>query len=106
MVEKIAATFSSRLEVPREDFLRKDKNLMTRGFNSVGNGEEKIFRNRHERDALASALYGWGKVKNLVSRIDKKASARGLSKRERDIVRTRVILGRESIDRSVKRFLD
>jgi predicted RNase H-like nuclease (RuvC/YqgF family) len=106
MVERIAATFSSRLEVPREDFMRKDKYLMTRGFNSAGNGEEKVFRNRHERDALASALYGWGRVKNLVSRIDKRVSAKGLGERERNLVRTSVILGRESIDRSVKRFLD
>jgi uncharacterized protein len=104
MVEKIASTFSSRMEVPKEDFLRKEKYLMTRGFNSAGNGEEKIFRNRHERDALASALYGWGRVKNLVSRIDKRVSARGLDEKQRNLVRTSVILGRESIDKSVKRF--
>ncbi len=102
MVERIAATFSSRLEVPKEDFLRKEKYLMTRGFNSSGNGEEKAYRNRHERDALASALYGWGRVKNLVSRIDKRVSARGLGERERDLVRTSVILDRESIEKSIR----
>jgi len=105
MVEKIAAVFSSRLEVPKEDFLRKDKYLMTRGFNSAGNGEGKVFRNRHERDALASAMYGWSRIKNLVARIDKKVSAKGLGERERNLIRMNVILRRESIDKSVKRFL-
>jgi predicted RNase H-like nuclease (RuvC/YqgF family) len=101
MVEKIAATFSSRLEVPKEDFLRKDKYLMTKEFNGEG---ERIFRNRHERDALASALYGWGRVKNLVSRIDKRVSAKGLGERERDVIRKNVILGKESIDKSVRKL--
>jgi predicted RNase H-like nuclease (RuvC/YqgF family) len=103
MVEKIAATFSARLEAPKEDFLRKDKNLMTKAFLN-GDGE-RIFRNRHERDALASALYGWSQVKNLISRIERRTLERGLDSEKGDIVKANVILNRESIDRSIKTLL-
>lgn len=100
MVEKIAATFSSRLEAPREDFLRKEKNIMTRDFSG-----EKLFRNRHERDALASALYGWARVKNLVARIERRLRESGIEdEAEGNLVKTDVILNRISIDRSIKKI--
>ena len=66
MIEKIASTFSARVIIPDESLRRKDKIATTRDF-------VREFRlSRHERDALAAAIYGWKRIRPLVMKVDKK----------------------------------
>jgi predicted RNase H-like nuclease (RuvC/YqgF family) len=98
-VEKLAATFSARLVFPNEILSRRDKYDITRRF-----GAGRPWSNRHERDALASALYARGRIRNLVERVDRKVRGYG----DRDLewyVKTMVILKRRNVRRCIDEFL-
>ena len=60
-VEKISNSLGTRLISPKEDLLILDKRGITNEFN---------FRNDHERDALASALFAFRELRPLLTKID------------------------------------
>jgi predicted RNase H-like nuclease (RuvC/YqgF family) len=100
-VEKLASLFSARLVFPKETLSRKEKYELTRLF---GAELDKSWSNRHERDALASALYAWGRFRNLMERVDKKLRAYGDRKLER-YVKLRVILRGENVRKCIRDFM-
>ena len=57
-----------------ETLSRKDKYNITKNYRTE---IDRKWTNRHERDALASALHAWGRVRNLMERIDKKVKVYG-----------------------------
>ena len=102
-VEKIASLFSARLVFPEETLSRKDKHGLTRAFRAEPEGSGKEWSNRHERDALASALHAWGRVRNLMERVDKKVRSyrdKGLEQ----YVKSRVILEGSNVKRCIREF--
>lgn len=100
-VEKISSLFSARVSCPEITLSRKEKYDLTRSFRQE---LDKKWNNRHERDALASALYAWGKVRNLMERIDKKLKPYESEKLEWN-VKSNVILRGRNIDNSIESFM-
>jgi predicted RNase H-like nuclease (RuvC/YqgF family) len=103
-VEKLASVFSARLVVPEENLSRKDKNRLAKEFLKNSDFDTS---NRHERDALASAVYAYNTVKPTMIRINHKLKALGFSgnKRLERFVKTRVILYHDHVKRSIEKFL-
>ncbi|HDD05085.1 MAG TPA: DUF460 domain-containing protein [Candidatus Aenigmarchaeota archaeon] len=63
LVKELATSFGARLSLPKEDMRVKEKETLTKGF---------VFGNRHERDALASALRAFKEIEGLVRRVKKR----------------------------------
>ncbi len=61
-IQKIASSFGARVHAPRTPLSIDDKRILTKKFN---------IKNAHERDALASALFAFKKVKNILRKADK-----------------------------------
>lgn len=100
-VERLASLFSAKPVFPDETLSRKDKHDMTRPLKTE---MSRVWSNRHERDALASALYAWGRVRNLMERVEKKV--RPYENRELEwYVKKRVILEGENVSKCVREFM-
>ncbi len=100
-VEKIASLFSAKLVFPEETLSRKEKYELTKLFKTE---LDKSWSNRHERDALASALHAWGKVRNLMERVEKRL--RGYENQNLEwYVKTGVIVRGENVSKCVKDFM-
>lgn len=104
MVEKMASTFSASLEVPEQSLSRLEKKRILKSFFRRNPGIEKP-NNRHERDALASALHAWKGVRELVAKVNKKLEDRD-SPELGDYVKSNVIVKGENISSSIGRFLN
>ena len=102
-VERLAATFSARLVVPEENLLRKEKNLLARRFIEESGAET---RNRHERDALASAVYACNAIRPTMRRVSQRLRSLGYpaSGELERFVRTRVITHGDHVMRSIEKF--
>jgi len=104
MVEKIVASLPTRLVSPKTLLKKKDKINIVKTYMS-GNGKDKPYKNIHEKDALASALFAWGKLKSLIERINKKLDKAGVSDAEiRDYVISSVILTESGIKDSIDQY--
>jgi len=101
-VERVAASFSARLIEPGESFSRKEKHETARGYMKL---EGKVWQNRHQRDALVSAIYAWKQVRQVVERIDSRLRKAGISEKSAaDYVKTEVLLKKKSIDSAINRL--
>jgi len=67
-VEGIASKIGARIIKPKEDLLVEEKRELTKGYE---------FRNEHEKDAMASALYAYKKIRRLLTKIDFYLKKRG-----------------------------
>jgi predicted RNase H-like nuclease (RuvC/YqgF family) len=95
-VERISASFPSKLSWPTEVLSRLEKLEMTRKFAE----DEKPWSNMHERDALAAAVFAHNRIKALVERINRKTATEEMA----NYVAMNVILRGRNIDESVKQF--
>ena len=95
-VEHISASLPSKLSWPRQSLTRKEKMEMTQPYALA----EKPWSNRHERDALAAAVFAYNRILPLLSRINKKTR----SKRARNYVTMNTVLSGKSIDEGLKKF--
>jgi hypothetical protein len=100
IIEKIAACFSARLMFPRQTITRQEKTKLVKYYKL----ENYVLHNRHEKDALAAALYAWNKIKSLIKRINKKTQKQK-NKNLNIYVKINVLLKGKSIDSSIKQFL-
>ena len=100
-VQKLASLFSAKPVSPEETLSRKDKHELTRLLKAEIN---RTWSNRHERDALASALHAWGRVRNLMGRVEKKVRPYKNSELEW-YVKRRVILKGENVSKCVREFM-
>ena len=69
LVRKIASSFSAALCSPPEDMKEEEKAIMTKG----------MYRDSHERDSLASAIYAKSVYQKIMDKIDRLAETMGLS---------------------------
>jgi len=76
VVEKIAASFDSLLYVPEHELSKTEKDETVGRFRTS---------NRHERDALASALRAYRKYNQLFRKIELVLSEMGLSHLEENV---------------------
>lgn len=102
-VEKLASVFSARLVVPEENLSRKEKNRLAKEFLKNSDFEAS---NRHERDALASAVYAYNTVKPTMLRVDQRLKSLGFSgnKKLERFVKTNVILRQDHVKRIIDKF--
>ena len=63
MVERIASAFSARLVTPREAMKISEKTRLTK------ERKQTLLSNRHERDALAAALFAYRKFRSVIDKI-------------------------------------
>lgn len=101
-VEKLASVFSARLVVPEENLSRRDKNLLARELDR----EIPHTTNRHERDALASAVYAYNAIRPTMKRVEQRLKALGHSgnKGLENFVKTSVILKNDHVKRAIDKF--
>jgi predicted RNase H-like nuclease (RuvC/YqgF family) len=100
-LEKINAAFSSRMIVPRESLGVAEKISFA---NSLCD-EERLFSNKHERDALASARFAFNRIKPLIGRINKVMSGGFQPDTAMDrSVKTEVILNRRNIRNTIEKY--
>ena len=101
-VERAASTFSARLVVPEENLRVREKERLSREFMQ----EHPPRTNKHERDALAAALFAYNSIKPTMRRVEQRLKALGFSgDGELDsFVRTRVILHRDHVKRAISKF--
>ena len=97
-VERISASLPSKLSWPRQSLTRREKVEMTHAYAA----EEKPWSNRHERDALAAAVFAHNRIRPLLDRIKKKTKSR----HARNYVAMNTILRGRSIDEGLKSFED
>ena len=103
LIEKIASAFSARLMAPEHSLLRSEKIKLVKGYMKANEIKESPWKNRHERDALASAIHAWKKTRPLIKRISKKLREYpdpGLRRH----VHVQVIVKGKSINQSIKEF--
>ncbi len=99
-VERIATSFSARVIEPGETFSRKEKHETARDYMKL---RGKVWRNRHERDALVSGIYAWKQVRQIVVRMDSRMRKAGIADaRARDRIRAEVLLQKRSIDSVIR----
>jgi predicted RNase H-like nuclease (RuvC/YqgF family) len=100
-VERVATSFSARLLEPGETFSRKEKHLEAKRYMRY---HGKVWSNRHERDALVSAIYAWKRLRRMIEKIDSKLKkARIMEKSRANRIRAEVLLKQRSIDLVIKR---
>ncbi|MFQ5647812.1 MAG: DUF460 domain-containing protein [Candidatus Aenigmatarchaeota archaeon] len=111
LIEKIAASFPARLLVPRHSLQKREKLELVRQYlkeRKPGRGPARYpWKNTHEKDALAAALFAWSQVRDLVARIDKKLDIYQLHPLfpalER-FVRSNVLVKKRGITESIRKF--
>lgn len=64
-VRKFATAFGAKLISPEENMTIKEKNYMTKEYK---------LDNKHEKDALASALFAHSQIRELLKKIDMKSN--------------------------------
>lgn len=95
-VEKISSSFSSRLFYPEEDLKRELKEDLTRHYEEV--------TNKHEKDALASALYALKRINPLVNKVKQELEREGKENLYKKVSK-KVLLNRKSIRSNIKEVL-
>lgn len=79
-VEGVAAKLGARIIKPDEDLLVEEKRELTKGYE---------FGNEHEKDALASGLYAYKKIRKILRKIEfylKKKGKEGIAEEVKEIV--------------------
>lgn len=104
LLEKVAASLPTRIISPRMCLSKKDKSQMVKEYSEkLNNG--KIWNNTHEKDALASALFAYGRLKALIERVKKRLdSSEILEEDVRDSIMKDVLLEKTSITSSIKQY--
>jgi predicted RNase H-like nuclease (RuvC/YqgF family) len=100
-VERVATSFSAMLIEPGETFSRKEKHETARDYMKI---HGRVWKNRHERDALVSGIYAYKQVRQLVDRINSRLRKFRVSDPGmRNRILTEVLLQKRSIDHVMKR---
>ena len=98
-VGRVASIFECKVVMPRRGLRRRDKEWLTAPY--AGTRGKRLWRNLHERDALAAALHAWGTHRALLDRIHRKVTAAGAAEFE-DAVRGIVFRERTNITNTIR----
>lgn len=105
MIEKISASFFSKLFMPRQNLSKREKNRIVKAFLQ----DTKLihpWKNSHEKDALASALFAWKHARAIIAKVDRRLSQYNPGDPKlSEYVKANVIVNRESVSNSVKKFV-
>ncbi len=97
MASKVASHFNAKLFCPKRDLSVEEKKELTRGYK---------YKNIHERDALASALYFLKLTEPLLKKIDREAYEK-VYKRARDEIKKKILLGESAnIDDAIREIFE
>ena len=103
-LEKVAASLPTRIISPKRNLSKKGKNEIVKEYAEKLN-TKRVWNNTHEKDALASALFAWGKLKPLIDRVKKRLKTSEIFEEEiRRYVMQNVIIERESITNSLNQY--
>lgn len=108
IIEKIAASLGSRLIYPESLLSKRDKLSLVKDFVRDRELKKNPWKNQHEKDALASALHAWGRIRPLVRRINTKTAIYAVLPYFPELnsyVKSRVIVKGTSISRALKEYL-
>lgn len=100
LIEKIAASLSAKLFFPEKNMTREEKLKIAEKYSKSVSPDRKIWKNKHERDALASALRAWKRVRHVID----KAYESGESDAVMERILLCVFLEGRSIEECRKRF--
>lgn len=102
--EELAKKLSARLITPEANLLVTKKTHLVDNFLK----KQKFFikiNNKHERDALASALFGYKKVREFLARIEE--GLKNIKEPEKaQLLKEKIFKGRVSITKTIKNFGD
>ena len=99
-VQKIAKKIGARAVVPRHNLTFKEKTKLVDEF--LKRKKERIrIRNKHEKDALAAAIYSLKQMNTLIKKIDDYLKQHRLQEIEKE-VKQKVLLERIAIVKAVK----
>ena len=108
IIERIASSFGARLYYPKELLSKREKLTIVKEFADEREMDETPWRNQHEKDALASVLYAWRRLRPLIRRVKRKteiySSLPGFPGLLR-YVNINVIIKGRSISKSVEEYL-
>ncbi len=102
-IEKLAASFNCKLIHPEENYSRRDKWSFMRSNFEETYRHKKLYKNRHERDALLAAIFGWNAIKALVNKIETRLEGEEIFE-YRDQIKSKVILEGRSISSAMKEY--
>ncbi len=68
MLEKIASGFSSKLFHPQSNMTISEKLKIAEKYSKKASPDRKLWKNKHERDALAAALRAWKRIRHVIDR--------------------------------------
>lgn len=106
LLEKISANLPTRLISPKTDLKKREKNEMVKAYSEKLNSK-KLWNNSHEKDALASALFAYGKLKPLIERVKKRLDSDDILERDvREYVMRNVLLHNFSVTSSINQYPD
>ena len=91
-VKKFASAFGAKLIFPEENMTIKEKNYITKGYG---------LENKHEKDALASAIFAFKKVRIMLNKIDLRCSQTETEFQADEIKRLLLTENRWNIDRAI-----
>ncbi|MEM7826600.1 MAG: DUF460 domain-containing protein [Candidatus Aenigmatarchaeota archaeon] len=94
IAKKLASIFNAKLITPNKSMSLKKKNRLVRRC-------KQRIKNRHERDALASAIFAFQKVRPLFNKVDKLVDEKELSDEIKAIIIKNKI---GNIKQVIKRF--
>jgi hypothetical protein len=95
-VERIAASLPARLMYPPERLRRKEKFELARGF--------KDATKKHEKDALAAAIFAFKRVRPLINKIEQKLGQDRTDTFYKEVSAS-IILGSANLHSTVKHAL-
>lgn len=114
LLEKIASGFSSKLFYPESNMTIAEKLKIAEKYSkhasrreSAGRrpaaGRRKLWKNKHERDALAAALRAWKRIRHIIDRAY--GSTEGMEESAVEKVMLCVLHEGRSIEECKRRFL-
>lgn len=108
VIEKASSAFSARLVYPKRSLGRREKNSITRGYcKKILHARKPPWANRHEKDALASAVFAWKAVRPTLKKIRDKLNKHGIPPGKiEELIRLNALSGGKSITRSIRELLD
>lgn len=107
IIERVSSTFSAKLIHPKRSLGRREKNLIVNNYcRRVLKSKNPPWDNRHEKDALASAVFAWKGIRPTIKKIRDKLQKRNIPPgRMEEFIRLNVLTNRKNINLSIREFL-
>lgn len=107
IIGKVSSAFSARMIFPEKSLSRREKNMIARNYcKGVLKARKPPWKNRHEKDALVSAVFAWKRVRPTIKKIRDKLRKHRIQPGEmEEFIRLNALANGKSINRSIREFL-